>query len=499
MTQRRTIWVFGDQLNMSLGALSRADPKNDVVLMVESTQKITSRPWHRQRLHFLLSSMRHFAKDLQQKGFTVDYRYATSMAQGFHAHLQEFAPSEVVASEPNSYVARQLVNTLGVHTVPSGQFLTSSGDFAAWASTRKSLKMEDFYRRQRLRLNYLMDGDQPCGGQWNYDHDNREGPPKDGSRPWPTPPGSLLDDIDHDIIAHLPPSAVGDAPSGTWATTRTDALVRLQHFVDHVLPLFGPHEDAMLSDNWHLGHSMLSPYLNNGLLLPGEVCDAVQRAFDEGRVPIASAEGFIRQVIGWREYVWGLYWLWMPEYAHLNELGAHRPLPPLFRDPTSTKMACMSGCVGDVHARAWAHHIPRLMVMGNLALIAGIDPQEMTAWMWEMFIDAAEWVIVPNVVGMSLHADGGKMATKPYAGGGAYIDRMSNYCKGCAYDRKKRVGEDACPFTTLYWDFLLRHAERFQKNPRIATQIRAAQKLSDRDEVQKRATEVLSLLDSGRL
>lgn len=499
MTQRRTIWVFGDQLNMSLGALSDADPQNDVVLMVESTQKISSRPWHRQRLHFLLSSMRHFAHDLQQAGFTVDYRYATSMSQGFHDHQREFRPSEVVASEPNSYPARHLVNSLGIHTVPSGQFLTSSGDFAAWASTRKSLKMEDFYRRQRLRLNYLMDGDQPCGGQWNYDHDNREGPPKDGSRPWPAPPVAVLDHIDHDIIAQLPPTAVGDPPLGTWATTRSDALIRLHHFVDHVLPLFGPHEDAMLSDNWHLGHSMLSPYLNNGLLLPGEVCDAVQHAFDEGRVPIASAEGFIRQVIGWREYVWGLYWLWMPEYAHLNELGAHRPLPPLFRDPTSTKMACMSGCVGDVHARAWAHHIPRLMVMGNLALIAGVNPQEMTAWMWEMFIDAAEWVMVPNVVGMSLHADGGKMATKPYAGGGAYIDRMSNYCKGCSYDRKKRTGEDACPFTTLYWDFLLRHAERFQKNPRIATQIRAAQKLSDRDDVQKRAAEVLSLLDSGRL
>lgn len=499
MTQRRTIWVFGDQLNMSLGALSTADPHRDVVLMVESTQKILSRSWHRQRLHFLLSSMRHFADDLRKSGFTVDYRHAETMTQGLQKHLQEFSPSEVVASEPNSYTARQLLSSLGVHTVPSGQFLTTSGDFAAWASTRKSLKMEDFYRRQRLRLNYLMDGDQPCGGQWNYDHDNREGPPKDGSRPWPAPPVSVLDDIDRSIIAQLPSTAVGDAPSGTWATTRTDALLRLQHFVDHVLPLFGPHEDAMLSDNWHLGHSMLSPYLNNGLLLPGEVCDAVQRAFDEGRVPIASAEGFIRQIIGWREYVWGLYWLWMPEYAQLNELGAHRPLPPLFRDPTSTKMACMTGCVGDVHVRAWAHHIPRLMVMGNLALIAGINPQEMTAWMWEMFIDAAEWVMVPNVVGMSLHADGGKMATKPYAGGGAYIDRMSNYCKGCAYDRKKRVGDNACPFTTLYWDFLLRHAERFQKNPRIATQIRAAQKLTDRDEVQKRAAEVLSLLDSGRL
>lgn len=499
MTSRRTIWVFGDQLNTSLGAFIDADPQHDVILMVESHQKITSRPWHRQRLHFLVSSMRHFAQDLRNLGYTVDYQIASTMSVGFQQHIAHFAPSSVIASEPNSYAARQLLTSLAVDTVPSHQFLTPSGDFAAWAATRKSLKMEDFYRRQRTRLGYLMDGADPVGGQWNFDHDNREGPPKDGSRPWPAPPLSVLDSIDHDVIAQLPSTAVGSAPTGVWATTRADALARLEHFVDNLLPMFGPHEDAMVSDNWHLAHSMLSPYLNNGLLLPGEVCDAVQRAFDTGRVPIASAEGFIRQVIGWREYVWGLYWLWMPEYADMNELGAHRPLPPVFTDPTSTRMACMSSCVGDVHERAWAHHIPRLMVMGNLALIAGVNPQQMTKWMWEMFIDAAEWVMVPNVVGMSLHADGGMMATKPYAGGGAYIDRMSNFCKGCVYDRKKRVGDDACPFTTLYWDFLLRHADRFQRNPRIATQIRAAQKLSDIEAVQHRATEVLSMLDSGHL
>lgn len=499
MTTRRTIWVFGDQLNTSLGAFTDADPQRDVILIVESQKKISSRPWHRQRLHFLISSMRHFAQDLRNLGYTVDYQISPTMAAGYQQHISQFAPNTVIASEPNSYAARQLLTSLSVTTVPSYQFLTPSGDFAAWASTRKSLKMEDFYRRQRTRLGYLMDGPEPAGGQWNFDHDNREGPPKDGSRPWPAPPTSVLDEIDHAVIAELPANAIGAQPTGVWATSRTDAVMRLHHFVDNLLPMFGPHEDAMVSDNWHLAHSMLSPYLNNGLLLPGEVCDAVQRAFDAGHVPIASAEGFIRQVIGWREYVWGLYWLWMPDYAHMNELGATRPLPPVFTDPTSTRMACMSGCVGDVHERAWAHHIPRLMVMGNLALIAGVNPQEMTKWMWEMFIDAAEWVMVPNVLGMSLHADGGMMATKPYAGGGAYIDRMSNFCKGCAFDRKKRVGDDACPFTTLYWDFLLRHADRFQRNPRMATQIRAAQKLSDIEAIQHRAAEVLSMLDSGRL
>lgn len=499
MSPRRTVWVFGDQLHTGLGALADADPSCDMVLMIESRRKIDTRPWHRQRLHFLLSSMRHFACELTERGFTVDYRVAATMTEGLEAHRREHAPSEVVASEPNSHSARTLATRLGVRTVPSGQFLTASGDFAAWAATRKSLKMEDFYRRQRIRLGYLMEGDEPAGGQWNFDHDNRQAPPKNGQYPWPSPPTGTLDDIDHDVIAGLPATATGTMPDGQWAVTRAEALLRLRHFVDHVLPMFGPHEDAMLSDNWHLAHSILSPYLNNGLLLPGEVCDAVQRAYEAGSVPIASAEGFIRQLIGWREYVWGLYWLWGPEYATMNELGATRPLPPVFTDPSSTQMACMRSCVGDVHERAWTHHIPRLMVMGNLALIAGVDPRAMTHWMWEMFIDAAEWVMVPNVVGMSLHADGGKMATKPYAGGGAYIDRMSNFCKGCHYDRKKRVGDDACPFTTLYWDFLLRHADRFVRNPRMSTQVRAAQKLNDVEAVHDRAAEVLQLLDSGRL
>jgi len=263
--------------------------------------------------------------------------------------------------------------------------------------------------------------------------------------------------------------------------------------------MFGPHEDAMTTGSWHLAHSLLSPYLNVGRLSPAEVCDAVQDAFDEGRVPIESAEGFIRQVIGWREYVWGLYWLWMPDYADENALGASRPLPPVFSDPNRTHMRCLSSTLGDVHERAYAHHIQRLMIIGNLSLIAGIDPQQLTDWMWENFVDGAEWVMVPNVIGMSQYADGGRMATKPYASGGAYIDKMSDYCKGCRYDRKKRVGDDACPFTTLYWDFMARHEPTFGRNPRVAQQVRAAFKLSDLDAVRERATEVLAALDRGEL
>ena len=499
MSAKATVWVLGDQLNVRIGALKQATPRTHRILMVESAHKVNSRPWHRQRLHFIISSMRHFAEELRNDGFVVDYVKAPTMSAGFSAYTARHPGTRVTATAPNSLAARALLHRLGVETVESNQFLTAPGEFAAWAATRKSLKMEDFYRRQRVRLGYLMDGDQPAGGKWNFDAENRESPPRDGSNPWGEPLCDALDDIDRAVIAELPAGSTGEDPVGWWSTTRSGAFRHLRHFVENLLPTFGPHEDAMLSGNWHLAHSLLSPYLNNGLLMPADVCDAVQWSYDNGRVPIASAEGFIRQVIGWREYVHGLYWLWMPEYLDKNELGATRPLPVAFTDPSSTKMRCVSVCAGDVQKRGWAHHIQRLMVLGNLSLIAGVDPRAVNDWMWESFVDGAEWVMVPNVIGMTLHADGGMMATKPYAAGGAYIDRMSDYCSGCAYDRKKRVGDDACPFTTLYWDFLLRHADRFARNPRIVTQVRAAQKLKDADAVRNRAADVLHLLDTGRL
>jgi deoxyribodipyrimidine photolyase-related protein len=255
----------------------------------------------------------------------------------------------------------------------------------------------------------------------------------------------------------------------------------------------------MVTDHFHVAHSMLSPYLNNGLLLAREVADRVEAAYRAGAVPLASAEGFIRQLIGWREYVWGLYWLEPPSYASMNELGATRPLPKAFTGAAETRMQCVEACLDGIEERGWLHHIQRLMVLGNLSLLAGIHPQQVTSWMWERFVDGAEWVMVPNVIGMSLYADGGRMATKPYAAGGAYLSRMSTYCTGCSFDPKKRVGEDACPFTTLYWDFILRHADRFEGNHRMVRQVRAAERLSDRSAVRLRAIEVLALLDEGRL
>ena len=494
-----TVWVLGDQLNRSIGALADARPGRDCILIVEARDKIEGRRWHGQRLHFLLTSMRRFAAELRDEGFDVDYRTAPTMRAGIRDHASERSPERIVATEPNSVGARRLADALGVTTVASNQFLTHHRDFASWAEGRKQLRMEDFYRQQRARLGYLMEGDQPTGGRWNYDADNRQPPPRGGSGPWTPTPVDELDDLDRQVIDSMPTGVWGDRPSGTWATSRSAALARLDHFVEHNLAHFGPHEDAMLAGDWQLAHSVLSPYLNNGLLLPGEVCDAVHDRYLSGGVPIASAEGFLRQVIGWREYIWGLYWLWMPGYAAMNELGATRPVPPAFRGEAPTRMRCLATTLSDLERRGWTHHIQRLMILGNLSISAGVSPQALTEWMWESFVDGAEWVMVPNVIGMSQHADGGRMATKPYLSGGAYVKKMSDYCKGCAFDPGKRTGETACPFTTLYWDFHMRHAERFVRNPRMSAQVRSAEKLADGRAVHNRAADVLQMLDAGRL
>ncbi|MGA1052122.1 MAG: cryptochrome/photolyase family protein [Ilumatobacteraceae bacterium] len=493
----QTVWVLGDQLNRRIGALAAARPGSHRVLLVESAGLVAGRRWHRQRLHLVLTAMRRFASELAEEGFDVDLRRAPTLIDGLTGHIADHRPSSVLVTEPNSWDLRHRLEAFDVEVVRSDQFMCHHGDFAEWAAGRRQLKMEDFYRWRRTATGYLMEGDQPAEGRWNFDADNREPPPTDGT--WPGPVIDPLDDVDRAVLAELPEGCFGAEPVGLWPTSRSAALARLRHFVDEVLPVFGPHEDAMTTRSWHLAHSLLSPALNLGLLLPGEVCDAVQEAYDAGRVPIASAEGFIRQVLGWREYVWGVHWLWMPGYRSANELGASRPIPPVFVGAAPTEMRCLAEALDGVEQRAYAHHIQRLMVLGNLALLAGIDPWAMTNWMWESFVDGAEWVMLPNVIGMALHADGGRMATKPYAAGGNYIDKMSDSCGGCRFDRKQRTGPDACPYTTLYWDFVARHADRFGRNPRMARQVSAARRLSDLDAVRARADEVLAMLDRGEL
>ena len=493
-----TVWIFGDQLNRGIASLDGATPASSRILMVESQGKLRSRRWHRQRLHLVVAAMRRFAEELEQAGFEVDYRQAPSLEKGLAAHRRRFRPSKVRAMEPNGWDLRSRLEKLDVELVRSNLFLCHYEDFEEWAKDQKRLRMEDFYRWQRTRLGYLVKDGKPAGGRWNFDADNREPPPK-GEPPWTAPSVSKLDDLDAEILAAQPTDLMGEAPTGLWATSRRSALARLRRFVNEELPRFGPHEDAMTRRSWHLAHSLLSPYLNLGLLLPGEVCDAVQEAYDEGRVPIASAEGFIRQVIGWREYVWGVYWLWMPGYRAQNALGAKRDLPPAFGDSTRTEMRCVAETVRGIEDHGYAHHIQRLMILGNLSLLAGIEPMQVVDWMWASFVDGAEWVMLPNVLSMALYADDGRMTTKPYAAGGAYISRMSDYCEACRFDPKKRTGDDACPFTTLYWDFIARHEKRLAANPRVGRQVHGLRRLKDLPEVRKRAREVLRRLDRGEL
>ncbi len=492
-----TIWILGDQLNRDIASLEGHSPGDCRILFVESQTKWGSKRWHQQRLHLVVSAMRHFAAELRSEGFDVDYRTASSLPAGLRAHADEHQVETVVAMEPMSWDGRAMLERLGVETVRNNQFLCHYDDFADWSASKKNFKMEDFYRWQRQRLDVLMDADGPAGGAWNFDADNREPPPKDG-RSWPEITSFDLDDIDRQVLDDLP-DTWGEAPSGTWPVTRAQALQRLDEFVTTALAPFGPHEDAMLDAEWKLAHSALSSSMNLGLLHPEEVVVAAEVAYRDRSAPINSVEGFIRQVIGWREYVWGLYWLWMPDYRTMNELGADRPVPPAFTGEAETDMACVASVMRHVSDHGYAHHIERLMVLGNLALTSGVDPGAMTDWMWATFVDGAEWVMLPNVIGMALYADGGRMATKPYAAGGAYINRMSNHCKGCRFDPKKRTGDDACPYTTLYWDFLARNEEALKGNHRLGRQMGGMRKLSDLPEVRARAVEVRSRLDAGTL
>lgn len=503
------MWVLGDQLNRDLAHLRGADPAGTRVLLVLNRAKLRARPWHRQRLHLYVTAMRRFADELREAGFAVDWREADSFRAAHAAHVEEFAPDVVRAMEPANRTGRRVLADLGVELVRSDAFLTHPDEFAAWADEHRrkdgSLLMEDFYRWQRRRLDVLVDADgEPVGGRWNFDDQNREPPPK-GAHDWPDAATSRLDDLDHEVMAQLERmdgvELFGAAPNGVWPTSRRRALARLDAFVERALAGFGPYEDAVVSDHWHLNHSLLSVPLNLGLLHPGEVVERVLEAFHtRDDVPVNSVEGFVRQVLGWREYIHGLYWLWDEDYADSNALGATRDLPPVFTDPeVGTDMVCVSRTLGWVDAYGWTHHIPRLMVVANLATLAGIDPRQLTDWMWRAYVDGAEWVMVPNVVGMGTFADGGRMSTKPYVAGGNYINRMTDFCGDCRYDRSARTGDDACPFTTLYWDFLARNEDLLRSNHRMARTYANMDRLSDLDAVRDRAEEVLDALDRGTL
>jgi deoxyribodipyrimidine photolyase-related protein len=489
---KRIIFIPFDHLHRKFGALKDADPKTDVIAFVESARMTTGRNWHTERLFFLISSARHFAKSLEDEGFTVEYNKAATTVDGLKTIQKKHKDLPITCAEPSSFRQYDQLKAFGVTFVANDFFLTPRELFTQWAEGQKSYLMENFYRAQRIRLGILVEGNKPAGGAWNFDKENRLPPPKKYEGPEYLE--HKRDEIDLGVATEL-----GHTMTNTWATTRKGALAQMKNFFDNHFAEFGPLEDAMTTDNWALHHSLLSPYINNNLIHPSEVIHAAVKAFNCGTVPIESAEGFIRQIIGWREYVNGMYWFLGPDYRDNNQLNATRKLLPLFSDPTRTQMNCIKETVTDIQSRAWVHHIPRLMLLSNLALVTGTNPQAFLDWMREVFIDASEWVMVPNVIGMGVHADGGQLMTKPYAAGGAYISRMSNYCKPCAYNPKLRTGETACPFTTLYWDFLDRHKNTFAKNHRMSQQVFGLNRLSDLPELRERAQEVLEGLEKGRI
>jgi deoxyribodipyrimidine photolyase-related protein len=488
----RILYIPFDHLHRQYGVMKSSNPASDLVLLVESARMCTGRNWHPERLFFLISSARHFAEELKNEGYKVEYIESPTTIDGIKEVQKKYGRLPIHCAEPSSFRQFQALKEFGVIFHENDFFLTSRSLFAEWAKGQKSYLMENFYRKQRVRLNILMNGSKPEGGEWNFDKDNRLPPPKNYA--WPKYLEHGRDDIDLEVAQEL-----NYQPKNYWATTRSGALKQLDNFLKNHFANFGPYEDAVTSDNWALHHSLLSPYLNNGLLHASEVISAAMKKYAKGDIPIASAEAFVRQIIGWREYVNGMYWFLGEKYREHNQLEAKMELPQLFRDPSKTTMNCLKSTVEDIQERSWVHHIPRLMILSNFALIAGINPQQFLDWMREIFIDATEWVMVPNVIGMGVHADGGTMMTKPYAAGGAYISRMTTYCKGCYFDPKKRTGEDACPFTTLYWDFLDRNRENFARNHRIAQQVRGLDRLTDLEELRQRADEILSKLASGKL
>lgn len=487
MTHRR--WLFADQLGPHF-----LDDPHQPVLLVESRRVFARRRFHRAKAHLVLSALRHRAAELGDQAVFV--RSATYGEAVDRVRGQRGPAGQLSVCNPTSYAARRLVDRLdGVEVLPSRGFATSEAEFAAWADRQsgRRLRMEDFYRDARTRLGVLMDGAEPAGGRWNLDADNREPPPRGATRlDLPEPWWPEEDDIDAEVRRDLDRwerdgdvSFLGSDGPRRFAVTRTEARYALRSFVAHRLAAFGPHEDAMLhGDSW-MAHSLLSVPLNLGLLDPVEVVEAADSAYRRGDVPLASAEGFVRQVIGWRDYMWHVYWHLGEGHRSLNHLNARRHLPDWWLDlqPEDVTARCLSHVLGEVREHGWAHHIERLMVLGNYALQRGWRPDELTDWFHRAFVDGYDWVMVPNVVGMSQYADGGQMTTKPYAAGGAYLNRMSDHCGRCAYSPTVRVGERACPFTAGYWWFLQRHRERLADNHRMAQPVRGLDRLRDLDEL----------------
>ena len=484
--------VMGDQLSRNLASLHDADPAHDVILMVEVAEEASHIRHHKQKIAMIFAAMRHFAQSLRDEGFTIFYSKLddpenTGSFEGeIERALAQEAFARLVITEPSEWRVSDKFDALGsLLPIPlerreDDRFICSRDRFAKWAQGRKSFRMEYFYRVMRVETDLLMENGAPAGGAWNYDIDNR--------KPWPrgvaAPARATFapDDITLEVISLVEQRFAdhfGDTADFGWPVTRAQALEALEDFIRHHLPGFGDTQDAMKSDAPFLRHSLIAPALNIGLLEPREICQRAQEAWRQGEAPLASVEGFIRQILGWREFVRGLYWR-DRDYGASNALDAREDLPEFFWSG-DTPMLCMSQAIDQTRRYAYAHHIQRLMVIGNFALLTGLNPQAVQNWFHIVYADAFEWVELPNVHGMALHADGGLMASKPYAASGAYIDRMSDYCGRCSFKVKQKTGENACPFNALYWGFLERNEAKLAANPRMALPYRRLNGISDAD------------------
>ena len=509
---RHLVLVLGDQLDGKSAAFDGFDPKLDAVWMAEVAEEATHVWSHKTRIALFLAAMRHFRDGLSERGFIVHYRAledapnAGTLAEELRATASRLTPQKLIAVQPGEWRVEQSLQTaarqlgLELEIRPDRHFLSSREEFAAHAKGRKQLRMEFFYREMRRKHDVLMDGDQPVGGAWNFDADNRESFGKSGPGDVPQPIRFRPDEITREVlelVAKRFAKHPGSLAHFDWPVTPGQAQAALHDFIEHRLPNFGKYEDAMWSSGDglfaqpYLFHSRLSAAMNLKLLDPREVIAAAEEAYRKGRAPLASVEGFIRQILGWREFVRGIYWHFMPGYRELNALNAQEPLPDFYWTG-KTEMNCLREAIGQTLEFGYAHHIQRLMVTGLFSLLLGVKPQAVHEWYLAMYVDAVEWVELPNTLGMSQHGDGGLMASKPYVASGKYIERMSNYCAGCRFDPAKSTGDDACPFTTLYWDFLLRHEKFLAKNQRMTMQLKnlARLDLPKRKAIQQQATQV---------
>jgi len=503
--------ILGDQLSPAISSLDGVDPSGAVLLMMEVAEETTYVRHHKAKIAYILSAMRHHARALEDAGWTLDYVRLddpenTGSCTGELARaVERHAPDRILVTEAGEWRVRAMQDSwetlfgIPVDIRPDTRFLATHADFDAWAKDRVELTMEWFYREMRRRTGLMMEGGKPAGDRWNFDKENRK--PATADLLMPRPLAFAPDAATREVLA-LVEARFADHPGSLdgfdWAVTAADAEAQMAQFIAHALADFGPYEDAMLTGERHLWHSILSPYINSGLLDPLDLCRRVEAAWRAGRVPIQSAEGFIRQIIGWREYMRGIYWREGPDYVSRNHLGHTRPLPRWYWTG-DTDMHCLSQAIGQTLATAHAHHIQRLMVTGNFALLTGADPAAVHLWYLEVYLDAYEWVELPNTLGMSQFADGGLVGSKPYVSSGAYIDRMSDYCRHCRYDVKRRVGEDACPFNALYWDFLARHEDKLRGNRRLAMPYRTwdRQSAADRQATRAQAAAFLDRLDAS--